>query len=191
LLRVQAGTSLMPGTARTLRGTAGLTLVEVLTAISVIGVLVAIGATSFRAQIPPLRARGAALLIAGDLNQARLSAVKESRRYFFVPGEGTTYQIRFDDGLGDSTLVKQVDIGAEFEGATFGNTGIDDDPYGAEDPAAVPGATMVFHSNGTVQNPASIFVEVALAGDAYAHQAVTVTAAGRIRVWKHAAGDWK
>ena len=63
---------------------AGLTLIEVLTAASILGILSVIGASNFRAQIPAFRTRGAALMIAGDINQARLAAVKRHLRYAFA-----------------------------------------------------------------------------------------------------------
>jgi prepilin-type N-terminal cleavage/methylation domain-containing protein len=168
---------------------AGFTLVEVLTAASLIGVVTVIAATNFRAQMPSLRARGAALKVAGDINQARLAAIKEGRRYFYVPGEGNTYTIEVDDGLGGTTIVKDVDISNDFTGVVFGATAITEDPYGNAGPAPVPAGALIFHSNGTVQNPAGIFLEAAY-GDEWAQQAVTVTAAGRVRVWHHGAGGW-
>jgi len=169
---------------------AGFTLVEVLTTVSLFGVIGAVAVTNYRAQIPAFRVRGAALLVAGDMNQARLAAIKESRIYQLLPLGGTGYQIRRDDRAGGMEVVKQVDIASEFTGVTFGRTGIDTDPYGNDVAAAVPAAAIVFHSNGTVQGPAAFFVEEATSGDERAQSGVTLTSAGRIRVWRYQGEHW-
>ena len=176
-------------TTRHLRGSRGFTLVEMLAAISVLGVLSAVAASSFRAQIPALRTRGAALQVAGDMNQARFAAIREGRLYDYMPLEGTSYQIRRADGLGGMEVVKEVDIDRDFPHVFFGRTGVEDDPYGNPIAGSVPGAPILFHSNGLVQNGAGVFIET-VTGDGPAQRAVTVTAAGRIRVWRYDGEEW-
>jgi prepilin-type N-terminal cleavage/methylation domain-containing protein len=169
---------------------AGLTLVEVLTAASLLGILSVIGASNFRAQIPAFRTRGAALMIAGDISQARLASVKEGRRYFYVPDTGTTYRIDRLDALGNVENVKTVDIAAEFQGVSFATTA-SDDPYGGGGaPPPVPGVQMVFHSNGIVQNASGVYVQATMGASDHSEHAVTVTAAGRVRVWRYDGADW-
>jgi prepilin-type N-terminal cleavage/methylation domain-containing protein len=167
---------------------AGFTLIEVLVAASMIGIVTLVAATNFRAQIPTFRARGAAMAIAGDINQARLSAVKEGVQYLYVPDAGTTYRVERSDGLGGTEVLKTVDIAAEFPGVSFA-TSAAKDPYGNDGPAPVPGVSMIFHSNGTVQNAAGVFVQ-ADTGEGTAEHAVTVTAAGRVRVWRYDGESW-
>lgn len=177
----------MSGTVQR-RGMAGFTLVEVLTAISLFGIIGAVAATNFRAQVPAFRARGAALLIAGDMNQARMNAVKEGRRWYFTP-DGTSYRIQRDDGLGGTVDVKNVDVAAEYPHVAFGHAGVSGDPYGNVIGSDMPADSIIFHSNGTVQNAAGIFLETPI-DDGQAHHAVTVTAAGRIRVWHYDGENW-
>lgn len=179
----------MSGSMQVRRASAGFTLVEVLTAISLLGVIGAIAATNFRAQIPAFRARGAALLIAGDMSQARMNAVKEGRRWYFTP-DGSSYIIQRDDGLGGTVDVKNVDVASEYPHVGFGYSGVGNDPYGNVIGAAMPGASIVFHSNGTVQNAAGVFLETDTGDGDTAHHAVTVTAAGRVRVWHHNGSNW-
>ena len=167
---------------------AGFTLVEVLTAASLVGVVSVIAASNFRAQIPAFRTRGAALLIAGDINQARLSAMKDGLQYFYVPDTGTKYRIDRSDGLGGTVTVKTVDVAAEFQDVTFA-TSATSDPYGSPGPTAVPAGAMIFHSTGTVTNPAGVYVQALLGPSEYSEHAVTVTAAGRVRVWRFD-GTW-
>ena len=178
-------TSLRP----TCRGARGFTLIEVLTAVGMMGVIGAIAATNFRASIPGYRTRGAALEIAGDMNQARLSAVERSRIYSFVPQGGTVYDIRSTASDGTVTVVKRVNVVADFPGVRFGATGIASDPYGNAIASAVPVGPVIFNSNGTVTNAASVYVESTMECQ-HCQQGVVVTAAGRIRVWHHNGTAW-
>jgi prepilin-type N-terminal cleavage/methylation domain-containing protein len=171
-----------------LRPNAGLTLVEVLAAMSLLGIVTAVAATNFGAMRPAFETRGAALKIAGDLNQARLSAIKEGRVYEYFPIAGG-YRIRRDDGVGGRELVKEVVLANEFPHVTFGHTGIDDDPYAIAIAGSAPAGPITFHSNGTVQDPAGVYLE-ATVGDEPSQQAVTLSAAGRVRVWKHGTDGW-
>ncbi len=168
---------------------AGLTLIEVLATIGLMGVLAAVAASNFTAMIPAYRARGAALLIAGDMNQARMAAVKEGRIYDYFPISGG-YRIRRDNGFGGRDVLKEVSLATEYPHAQFGYTGISNDPYNTPIGSAVPTLAITFHSNGTVQDPAGVFVEVEH-GDETFHQAVTISAAGRVRVWKYGATSWQ
>jgi prepilin-type N-terminal cleavage/methylation domain-containing protein len=174
---------------RSLPRNAGLTLVEVLTAISLMGVMTAVAATNFGAMRPAYETRGAALLIAGDLNQARMAAIQQSRVYEFFPIAGG-YRIRRDDGVGGREVVKEVVLFNEYPHVTFGQTGITEDPYAVAPTGALPVDAIVFHSNGTVQNAAGVYVESG-SGDELVQQAVTLSAAGRVRVWKHTTEGWK
>lgn len=179
----------MSQVSKKLRGNAGLTLVEVLTTVSLLGVMTAIAATNFTAMRPAFETRGAALLIAGDLNQARMAAIKEGRVYEYFPIAGG-YRIRRDDGAGGREVVKERVLGNEYPHVTFGHAGITNDPYAVEIASSAPTATMTFHTNGTVQNPAGVFLQSTV-GDEPAQQAVTLSAAGRVRVWKYLEGGWK
>ena len=189
LLTEPAEGSTMTSLTRTCRGTRGFTLIEVLTAVGMAGVISAIAVTNFRAFIPGYRTRGAALEIAGDMNHARLSAVERSRLYSFVPLSGARYEIRSTASDGTVTVVKQVNVAADFPGVQFGATGIASDPYGNAIASAVPVGPVLFHSNGTVTNAASVFVEPTTECEHCQH-GVVVTAAGRIRVWHYNGSVW-
>ena len=173
---------------RKLPRNAGMTLIEVLTTISLMSIITAVAATNFTAMVPGFRTRGAALLIAGDVNQARMAAVKEGRIYEYFPISGG-YRIRRDDGAGGRELVKEVVIANEYPHVAFGHTGITPDPYGVTIASSAPIAAITFHSNGTVQNAAGVFLE-AESSEGPVQQAVTLSAAGRVRVWKYSEGTW-
>jgi prepilin-type N-terminal cleavage/methylation domain-containing protein len=168
---------------------AGFTLIEVLVAVSLFGVMVMLAATNFAAMRPAFETRGAALLIAGDLNQARMSAVKEGRVYEYVPISGG-YRIRRVDDAGTPQVVKERVLSREYPRVLFGHTGIGTDPYTASIGSSAPTATITFNSNGTVQNPAGVFLEAGVSTER-AQRAVTLSAAGRVRVWKYGNGAWQ
>ena len=175
---------------RVLSKNAGLTLVEVLTAVSLLGIVTAVAATNFNAMRPAFETRGAALKIAGDLNQARMTAIKESRIYEFFPISGG-YRIRRDDGAGGREVMREVVLANEYPHVTFGHSGVTGtDPYGAALGSSLPGGAITFHSNGTVQNAAGVFVESGT-GDEHVQQAVTLSSAGRVRVWRYSDGAWQ
>lgn len=172
-------------------GNAGLTLIEVLTAISLLGIMTAIAATNFTSMVPSFRVRGAAMRVAGDINQARMSAIKEGRYYEYFPIAGG-YRIRRDDRAGGVEVVKQVVLANEFPDVAFGKTGVNTDPYGSPAAAqpASPAVAITFDSNGTVRNAAGIYLQIPETSG-LAQQAVTLSGAGRVRVWHRASsGAW-
>ena len=173
---------------RELPRNAGFTLIEVLATISLMGILTALAAPKFTTMVPGFRTRGAALLIAGDINQARMAAVKEGRVYEYFPIAGG-YRIRRDDGAGGREVVKEVVIATEYPHVAFGHTGITPDPYGVTIASSAPIAAITFHSNGTVQDAAGMFLE-AESTEGPVQQAVTLSAAGRVRVWKYSESAW-
>jgi prepilin-type N-terminal cleavage/methylation domain-containing protein len=167
---------------------AGLTLIEVLTALSLMSIVTAVAATNFTAMLPGFRTRGAALLIAGDVNQARMAAVKEGRVYEYFPLSGG-YRIRRDDGVGGREIVKEVIVANAYPHVQFGHTGITNDPYAVAIASSAPTGPITFQSDGTVQDPAGMFLETAN-GSEEVQNAVTLSAAGRVRVWKYSGGAW-
>jgi prepilin-type N-terminal cleavage/methylation domain-containing protein len=177
-------------TIQTLCDRRGFTLIEMLVTVGLVGVISAVAATNFNAFFPPYRTRGAALQIAGDLNFARLSAVKEGRRYSFVPQAGTSYQISYTNNLGNQVVVKNVTVAADYPQVRFGATGIVTDPYGGAVGAASPAVSIVFNSDGTVTNAAPIYVEPTTVAS-NTQNVVWMTSAGRIRVWHFDGTTWR
>jgi prepilin-type N-terminal cleavage/methylation domain-containing protein len=175
--------------SKLLARTTGFTLIEVLVACALFGVLITVAATNFTAMRPAFDTRGAALLVAGDLNQARMAAIQEGRVYDYFPTTGG-YQIRRDDGAGSREVVKTRVLSNEYPHVSFGHTGIGNDPYLTAIASSAPTGTITFDSNGTVRNPAGMFLEAGGSADRV-QRAVTLSAAGRVRVWKYGDGGWQ
>ncbi len=175
--------------AREMAEEAGLTLIEVLVAASLMGIMMAIAAPNFTDMQPGFRARAAALAVAGDINQARMSAIKEGRVYEYFPISGG-YQIRRDNNAGGREVVKGVVIGTNYPHVAFGTGGVEQDPYASPMGAASPAATITFHSDGSVQNPASVYLQSSNR-EGIILQAITMSAAGRVRVWKRSGNTWQ
>jgi len=168
----------------------GFTAPEVLTAISLFRVISAVAVSNYVSFMPGYRVRGAALEVAGDMNTARLSAIREGRAYYYVPQAGTQYTIRYANGAGTAD-VKTVDVAQDYPQVRFGVTGITTTPYGvAGAPPAVHAAQITFNSDGTVTNPAGVYVESTVTGGHVQH-GVTVTASGRVRVWHFDGTNWQ
>jgi Tfp pilus assembly protein FimT len=168
------------------RGENGFSLIEVLTVVTLFMAITGIAASNLAAMRPSYTARGAALAIAGDLNLARMSAIKEGLLHDFFPVGSGGYQIRRTEADGEITILKAVTLANEFGGVQFGRTGITVDPYGNAATPAMPTQRIIFHSNGTVQNAAGIYVQY----PGHGQHVVSMTVAGRIRVWRYSGGEW-
>lgn len=83
---------------------AGLTLVELLVVMAVVGILLAVGIPSYGSFAAKNRARSAATLIMKEMNQARMMAIKENRRYLLVADTANGQILMGFDGNGDDDL---------------------------------------------------------------------------------------
>ena len=102
----------------------GVTLIELLIVVTIIGILAAIGIPQYGVFIAKNNARSAATELLRNIKFARTMAIKENRAYVItIDQAANTYQIGFDnnndnapDGFGDGGEVRLVDLTA-----TYGN----------------------------------------------------------------------
>lgn len=83
--------------------------------------------------------------------------------------------------------LREIDLTGNMPDVDFDLNGVTQDPYGGVVAAATPGQ-MVFNTRGLPTAPAAFFVASDEGEYAYA---ISVTGAGRARLWQRADGDWK
>ena len=162
------------------RGTRGFTLLEVLVALSLSGLvlaslvellasvgLMAILLRTMGPQLPALTStfslRGATRQVAGDLQKARMAAMAENNRYVFTIVDTHTYSVHDDNnnGVADAgEAANTVDVRSTSPGITVSTSG-----------------TLTFVPDGTATQAATITVTGSMHS-----KTVMVSAAGRIRV---------
>jgi prepilin-type N-terminal cleavage/methylation domain-containing protein len=116
-------TSLLDRSIRSVRSTAGVTLIEVMIVVAIIGLLSAMAFPRFTNWASALRAKGAANQTAADISYTRMAAVREGRTAALTVN-GNTYTITVEntDGTTFKTL-RTVRIQDSYPGTTIGTTG--------------------------------------------------------------------
>ena len=75
------------------RQTKGFTLIELMLAVGILGILTAIAVPSFRQMLRNYEVRGAAEAMAGGMSRARAEAVSRNASVQFVLGAGTSWTV--------------------------------------------------------------------------------------------------
>lgn len=98
------------GVTRSFAPRAGFSLVEILAAITVLGILASIATPRIATMSRSMEVNAAAQQLAGDLERARTEAIKRNRTVKVTPGT-TTYTIQYIGvkDLGDATLIEAPD----------------------------------------------------------------------------------
>jgi prepilin-type N-terminal cleavage/methylation domain-containing protein len=135
----------------------GVTLVELLIGIMVMGIVAAITVPQLPGLLQPYRLNGAARLVSLDLQQARMLAIKEGTpiRVDFTSTSYTT--VRHTTGA----VVLSRTLSGPYAGITVG----------------ISGGSVVFGNTGTVEPPSKT---ITLQGPSGSSKSFTVLATGRI-----------
>ncbi len=142
----------------------GLTLIELLIAITVMGILMTIAIPRYQNLMERNRLSGAARQVASDLVAARMEAVNMNRRVQVFFTGGTTYQICDDENRdGTVTLGEGRNIARNIQDTYF-------------DVTIAAGANPIFRPNGTTTN-----VTITLSNGS-GSVAVTISRAGRVLI---------
>jgi prepilin-type N-terminal cleavage/methylation domain-containing protein len=139
---------------RNMNRQAGLTLIELMAAIGVLGILVALATPRLLSTLPSLRLNDATRQVATDLQMARMRAIAQN----------TSNTVTFNTSTGTYTFTlgnESIDIDQLYPGITF---------------SSVP-ANPVFTSRGTASTTATITLS-----NGSATKQIEVTSVGRVRI---------
>lgn len=193
------------------RTTRGFTLIELLIVLTMLAILVTVGAPSFSGFVQEGRIKSAAHHVAVSIQTARLKAINANRRAYidFAPGALTPADsfytiwldvdadLTFDDGEADSS-----ELAMEFTksgipgyalptGVSFKSTGVTSGPDGlaiAADGVDFSGSDAVsFNGRGTASSAGVVY----LTGENGSIYSVTVTTLGAVRTRRWEDNIWK
>lgn len=141
-----------------------------------------------------MRTQAAAAQVMGDVNWTRNMSLRTGvPHYINVTGDpAMVYDVHRSanpPAIAPATdpVLRSIDLAARMPDVDFDLNGVTLDPYGGTVSTATPGQ-MVFNTRGLPTAPGAFFVASEDGATAYA---ISVTGAGRTRLWRRANGDWK
>ncbi len=148
----------------TMNSESGVTLIELLVACAVLGIMAAIAIPGYMSMMPGMRLNGATRMVAGDLMSARMSAVKENNEYKVSFINDHQYKILDDDnndGIADTEETETPkNIQNEYHDVSFSSTN-----------------NPIFKPRGTATNLATITLQ-----NSSGNRNVSISMAGRVKI---------
>ena len=178
-----------------LSGQGGWSLMEVLVATSMILILAGIAVPQYSQIARQMRASAAASELLGNLAFARAQSIRTGvRHYVSTSGDtGVSYRVQRVGASNaiipeEDPVVRSIDHSASMPGVEFDLNGAVTGPYGnmVADPA--PSTPIVFTARGMPLETGAYYVRTVEGTVAYA---VSVTGAGRARLWRQTEGGWQ
>lgn len=161
----------------------GFSLIELIVAVAIIGVLAGIGTVMYLRELPLYRLRDATRLLFSDIQSARVYALRNGAPCTLVqlPANGNGYRI-----VQNGTVIKTVDLGG-FAGVSFGSV---DAAAPAPDSGTFTGDQLVVQPSGIASTGSFYLKNNRSPSDG---RRITVNASGRpiIAVWDSASSTYK
>lgn len=177
-----------------LRGEGGWTLIEAMVVTGMIVILASIAVPQYSLLTRQMNASAAATQLLGNVQYARVQSLRTGvPHYLSTGGGGVAYQVRRSaappalDPENDPVL-RAVDLSASMPFIEFHANGAAQGPYGEVVGGGVPGEPLAFDARGLPTATAAYYVRSAEGSVAYA---ISITGAGRARVWRQAEGGWQ
>lgn len=182
------------GLAHRLRDQAGWTLAELMVVTGMIVALAGIAVPQYAALAGQMRTQAAAAQVMRDVNWARTMSLRTGvPHYVNVTGDpAMIYDVHRSanpPAIAPATdpVLRGIDLTDKMPNVDFDLNGVTVDPYGGAAATATPGQ-MVFNTRGLPTAPAAFYVA---SDDGSTQYAISVTGAGRTRLWRRGDGEWQ
>src|SRR5262245_48371376 len=136
----------------------GFSMAELMAVVGLITVASGIGLATLMPYNSQYKVKGAAFLVAADLQRTRMDAVRTRLCHFFDRTSTTQYRIVRDNPaaqnctLGaDDTVLRTVNLSNQFSGVTFSQGSSDIDPFGLSISGPAP-TSLRFEPRGLVMS---------------------------------------
>lgn len=174
---------------------AGWTLLEMMVVCGLFSILGAIAVPQYSALAMQMRVSSASTQILSDLSWAREMSMRTGVPHYVEVDStrtGVNYRVKRTavSGVvqsGSDPVVRSALLGNRLAGVSFALNGATADPYGGTVSSATPGR-VVFDPRGLPSSSGAFFVA---SDDGRVSKAISVTGAGRVRVWTRSGGGWK
>jgi Tfp pilus assembly protein FimT len=174
----------------------GFTLLGLLSAVVILGILAGIAIPSYQSWLPKSRVNGAARELFSDLQLARMSAISENNDYVITFDTGNNRYSVYDDndndfataGAESGELVKTVDIDDRYQGIGYGyiaGNNPSGNPITSEVMFTGTPPRAIFKPTGLGKN-GSVYLKPTVDTSRKDRQrAIVVSTVGRVRLTRH------
>jgi len=173
----------------------GFTLIELMVVTSMFLILIGIAVPQYKALTLQLRTTSVATQLASDINFARIQSLRTATTHYVAvtPATGVAYKVQRSAAPpaivpASDPAVRTVTLTNSMPGVSFSLNGATTDPYGNAVTGATPTGALGFDARGIPLTAGTYFIASSDNANSYA---VTVTGAGRVRIWSKVAGAWR